>query len=82
MAEEEEEVVETEQAEEPPKADQQKIMCFVSKKMVPLSETVEVEYSPGKTSSANRSPTLKPTRSEGSPFPWAITIAGSLASIA
>lgn len=27
---------------------EQKIMCFVSKKMVPLNETVEVEYAPGK----------------------------------
>lgn len=26
----------------------QKIMCFVSKQMVPISDTVEVEYSPGK----------------------------------
>lgn len=35
-------------------ADQQessgpKIMCFVSKDMVPTSETVEIEYSSGKT---------------------------------
>jgi hypothetical protein len=36
------------QAEETPKADEQKIMCFVSKKMVPISETVEVEYMPHK----------------------------------
>lgn len=27
---------------------EQKIMCFVSKQMVPLSQTVEVEYAPGK----------------------------------
>lgn len=27
---------------------EQKIMCFVSKQMVPLNETVEVEYAPGK----------------------------------
>ena len=27
---------------------EQKIMCFVSKKMVPISETVEVEYMPHK----------------------------------
>lgn len=27
---------------------EQRIMCFVSKEMVPLSDTVEVEYSPGK----------------------------------
>lgn len=26
----------------------QKIMCFVSKQMVPLSETVEIEYAPRK----------------------------------
>lgn len=26
-----------------------KIMCYVSKEMVPVSETVEVEYSHGKT---------------------------------
>lgn len=30
------------------KPEQTKIMCFVSKKMVPISDTVEVEYSPGK----------------------------------
>lgn len=28
--------------------DEQKIMCFVSKKMVPLGDTVELEYAPGK----------------------------------
>lgn len=26
----------------------QKIMCFVSKEMVPINETVETEYKPGK----------------------------------
>jgi len=26
----------------------QKIMCFVSKEMVPINDTVEVEYGPGK----------------------------------
>lgn len=26
----------------------QKIMCFISKQMVPLSETVEIEYAPRK----------------------------------
>lgn len=26
-----------------------KIMCFVSKRMVPIEDTVEVEYSPGKS---------------------------------
>jgi hypothetical protein len=31
-----------------PVADEQKIMCFVSKKMVPISQTVEVEYMPHK----------------------------------
>ena len=31
-----------------PKKDVQKIMCFVSKQMVPLNETVEVDYAPGK----------------------------------
>ena len=46
MAEEAAENVE--QAEETPKVDEQKIMCFVSKKMVPISETVEVEYMPHK----------------------------------
>ena len=32
----------------PFKKEEQKIMCFVSKKMVPLSATIEVEYAPGK----------------------------------
>ncbi|MFW5966238.1 MAG: hypothetical protein ACOCV2_01915 [Persicimonas sp.] len=26
----------------------QKIMCFISKEMVPINETVELEYMPGK----------------------------------
>lgn len=26
----------------------QKIMCFVSKEMVPINETIEIEYKPGK----------------------------------
>ena len=26
----------------------QKIMCYVSKKMVPIEDTVEIEYAPGK----------------------------------
>lgn len=26
----------------------QKIMCYVSKKMVPMEDTVEMEYAPGK----------------------------------
>ncbi len=37
-----EEVVETEEVAE------QKIMCFVSKKMVPTSDTIEIEYAPRK----------------------------------
>lgn len=32
----------------PEEVSEQKIMCFVSKKMVPMSETVEVEYMPHK----------------------------------
>ena len=28
--------------------DEQKIMCFVSKQMIPISQTVEVEYMPHK----------------------------------
>ncbi|MCA9563168.1 MAG: hypothetical protein KC561_06750 [Myxococcales bacterium] len=35
--------VETEEKAEP------RIMCYVSKEMVPLSQTVEVEYEPGKS---------------------------------
>ena len=35
----------TETAEPKP---EQRIMCFVSKQMVALSDTVEVEYAPGK----------------------------------
>jgi hypothetical protein len=27
---------------------ERKIMCYVSKEMVPVSQTVEVEYTPGK----------------------------------
>ncbi len=34
--------------QEQPKQDEQKIMCFVSKKMVPISQTVEIEYMPHK----------------------------------
>ena len=26
-----------------------KIMCFISKKMVPIEDTVEVDYAPGKS---------------------------------
>ena len=32
-----------------PVVEEPKIMCYVSKVMVPLSETVEVEYEKGKT---------------------------------
>ena len=39
---------ETINEQEETKADEQKIMCFVSKMMVPISETVEVEYKPHK----------------------------------
>lgn len=53
MAEEEPETAET--TEESAEAEDdgstgggQKIMCFVSKKMVPINETEEVEYKPGK----------------------------------
>ncbi len=39
---------ETAAPEQEPKAeikqDEQKIMCFVSKKMVPISQTIEIEY--------------------------------------
>lgn len=37
-----------EQQAAPTEVSEQKIMCFVSKKMVPMSETVEVEYMPHK----------------------------------
>ncbi len=43
-----EEVMATdEQVAEPVKVEE-KIMCFVSKQMVPVSETVEIEYMPHK----------------------------------
>ena len=57
MAEEEEDVqeagAEEEAAEESDEESEeqgggQKIMCFVSKEMVPINETVEVLYGPGK----------------------------------
>ena len=35
-------------AEQEPVKQEEKIMCFVSKKMVPVSETVEIEYMPHK----------------------------------
>ena len=41
-----EEIVET--TEEATEQKEQKIMCFVSKQMVAISETVEVEYAPRK----------------------------------
>lgn len=40
---------ETETTETPEPAEQEElIMCYISKKMVPLSETVEVKYSGNK----------------------------------
>lgn len=49
MAEENEEVQNEEsEEEEEERGGGQKIMCFVSKEMVPINETVEVEYMPGK----------------------------------
>jgi hypothetical protein len=54
MAEEEnEEQVEATDAEQQEEEEEkrgggQKIMCFVSKEMVPINETVEVQYMPGK----------------------------------
>ena len=44
----EEEVTTEAAAPAAPKVEEQKIMCFVSKKMVPISETVEIEYMPHK----------------------------------
>jgi hypothetical protein len=51
MAEENENVDAAEaaaEATEPKKPTGQKIMCFVSKQMVPLEETIEIEYAPRK----------------------------------
>lgn len=48
MADEETTEEQTEEEAEEAKKSSQKIMCFVSKKMVPLNETVEIEYAPGK----------------------------------
>lgn len=51
MAEEEPEqteAAEEESDEEEESGGGQKIMCFVSKKMVPINETEEVAYKPGK----------------------------------
>lgn len=41
-----EEIEQTEQQEAEPVEEEQKIMCFVSKQVVGISETVEVEYQP------------------------------------
>jgi hypothetical protein len=48
MAEENEKVEGAEAAAEEKKPTGQKIMCFVSKQMVPLEDTVEIEYAPRK----------------------------------
>lgn len=39
---------EQEGEEEEKRGGGQKIMCFVSKQMVPINETIELEYKPGK----------------------------------
>lgn len=46
MSEETVQVEETQ--EETPAVEEARIMCFISKKMVPISQTVEVEYMPHK----------------------------------
>lgn len=38
----------TDEAPPAPAVEEPKIMCYVSKRMVPKSQTVEVEYQPGK----------------------------------
>lgn len=43
-----EEETTTEEVEAPPVKAEEKIMCFVSKQMVPVSQTVEIEYMPHK----------------------------------
>ena len=51
MAEEEEAQTEEQEAQEEEEEERgggQKIMDFVSKEMVPINETVEIEYMPGK----------------------------------
>lgn len=50
MADEQKDEQSNEQKEEekPERGGGQKIMCFVSKEMVPINETVELEYMPGK----------------------------------
>ena len=49
MSEETNENVEAAPEEEAAPAEkEQKIMCFVSKQMVPISQTVEIEYAPRK----------------------------------
>ncbi len=44
------EIEETHEVEETQEevVEEQRIMCFISKKMVPISQTVEVEYMPHK----------------------------------
>jgi len=44
----ENDVQEIEETPEAPVEDEPKIMCYVSKRMVPKSKTVEVEYAPGR----------------------------------
>jgi hypothetical protein len=48
MADEEANDAEAQEEEEEERGGGQKIMCFVSKEMVPINETVEIEYMPGK----------------------------------
>lgn len=45
---EQEEASEEGEDEEEESRGGQKIMCFVSKEMVPINDTVEIEYGPGK----------------------------------
>lgn len=44
----EEQASDEQEEEEEERGGGQKIMCFVSKEMVPINETVEIEYKPGK----------------------------------
>ena len=37
------------QTEQEPAVEEPRIMCYVSKEMVPMSHTIEVEYEAGKT---------------------------------
>lgn len=48
MAENEQTTVDQDQAEEETQYSGEKIMCFVSKKMVPIEDTVELEIQPHK----------------------------------